>query len=178
MNVEIDKDFVKQEVLTIPGMREAIRENNFDKAFELCRSVKKRQQLAMSLYIAKVDFMPYITKIPDSLFRGFQNLDELTIPGNIKEIGDLAFFGTPVSKLEIAEGVEKIGDGAFAQTKLREVHLPQSVKELGQNSLGRAKVFCFLTQEQIARDNGGKGYNSTSNDIINVETNEVIKPKF
>ena len=172
MNTEIDKDYVKQEVLTIPGVREAIRNNDFEKAFELCKSVKKRQQLAMSLYSAKVDFLPYLTRIPDSLFRGFQNLNDITIPGNIKEIGDLAFFGTPLEKVEFQEGVEKIGDGAFAQTKVREVHLPETVKELGENSLGRAKVYCFLTT-----DNWSVYKKATVNEIINSATGELIKDK-
>lgn len=168
--MEIDKDYVKQEILTIPGMREAIRNQNFDEAFRLCRSTKKRQQLAMSLYLARVDFLKSLSEIPESLFRGFDSLTEIEIPGNIKSIGDLAFFGTNLEKVTFAEGLEKIGDGAFAQTKIKEVHLPKSIKELGSSSLGKAVVYCFLNTKAFN--------NCTVNEIINEETGELLKDKL
>ena len=117
-----------------------------------------------------------MTEIPDSLFRGADNINGIVIPGNIKVIGDLAFFNSSVSDVVFKEGIEVIGDGAFSQTNLREAHLPKSIKQIGPNALGRAKVFCFLTYEElISGDYSNGGF--TRNTITNEETSEVIKER-
>lgn len=172
--MELDKTFIKEEILTIPGIREAIRDHKFDEVFKLCKNTKKRQQLALSLYLARVEFLPYMTSIPESLFRGISEIKDVSIPGNIKEIGDLAFFNSGLENVEFGEGVEKIGSGAFAQTGIKEVHLPKSIKELGENCLGRAKVFCFITDVEAPAYSWG---NFTVNTVSNEETKEIIKER-
>ena len=47
--MELDKLFVKEQVLTIPGLREAMEANDYDKVFELCGTTRKRNMLARSL---------------------------------------------------------------------------------------------------------------------------------
>lgn len=174
--MELDKDFVKSEILTIPGVREGIRNNDYDKVFELCKSIKKKQQLAMSLYAAKINFLKYMTSIPESLFRGAENLSDITIPGNIKEIGDLAFFGSSLNEVNFEEGLEKIGAGAFSQTKIKQVNLPKSVNHLGQSALGKAEVYCFLTKDDLGKSEFSFG-DFTVNDIISSETGEVFNER-
>ena len=60
-------------------------------------------------------------------------LTELTIPGDIREIGVEAFAGlTELRKVILQDGVETIGDNAFLNcTKLEEVSVPASVTSLG-----------------------------------------------
>jgi len=174
--MELDKNYVKTEILTIPGLREKLRENKYDEVFDLCKSTAKKRQLAASLYFAKVDFLKYMTRIPDSLFREVENMTSITIPGNIKEIGDLAFFGTGLEEVKFEEGLEKIGNGAFSQTKIKEVHLPKSVKELGQSALGKAVVYCFLTSDKVMEPEFNFGQ-FTANDVINQETGELVKER-
>lgn len=172
--MELDKVFIKEEVLSIPGIREAIRDRNYDKVFELCKTTKKKQQLALSLYLSRVDFLPYMTSIPESLFRGFSDLKSISIPGNIKEIGDLAFFNSGLDEVDLGEGIEKIGDGAFSQTNIKEIHLPKSIKELGQSSLGKARVYCFInTFEDLNRSEYSYGH-FTVNKILNTETGKPL----
>ena len=60
--MEIDKDYVKQEILTIPGMREAIRNQNFDEAFRLCRSTKTdlwRENCAISATMLQLSIVAH-----------------------------------------------------------------------------------------------------------------------
>lgn len=180
IKMEVDKEFIKNEVLSIPGLRQAMRENNYDEVFRLCKSTKKINQLAAALYISKVDFLRHMTHIPESMFRGVDLITEITIPGNIKTIGDLAFLQTGLEKLTLEEGVEEIGDGAFAQTKIKEVYLPRSVKKIGRAALGRAEVYCYFSKEDLVGDNptvNPEGNTFTYGNVINQETGEVLKDK-
>lgn len=63
-------------------------------------------------------------------------LTELTIPGEIKEIGPDVFAGlTGLKKVILEDGVETIGDEAFYNcSKLEEVSVPASVTSLGINA--------------------------------------------
>lgn len=63
---------------------------------------------------------------------------ELTIPHNIKTIGDTAFAYHKIESLDIPEGVQAIGQDAFAQSNLRSIHLPSTLLEIGN----RAFAFC------------------------------------
>ena len=140
--MEFDIEFVKSKVMSIPGVRDAIRAGDYQKVFDLCGNSKKKFNLAQALYSSKIDFLPKLTEIPDDLFRESKLISgKLVIPGNIKKIGDMAFFGTDITELELNEGLEEIGQGAFAQTKIKEVHLPSTIKKVGTMSLGRANVY-------------------------------------
>ena len=63
-------------------------------------------------------------------------LTELTIPGEIKEIGPDVFAGlTGLKKVILEDGVETVGDEAFYScSKLEEVSVPASVTGLGINA--------------------------------------------
>lgn len=117
-----------------------------------------------------------MTEIPDSLFRGADNINGIVIPGNIKVIGDLAFFNSSVSDVVFKDGIEVIGDGAFSQTNLKEAHLPKSIKQIGQNALGRAKVFCFLTHDDLTLSDFAYAQ-FTKNTITNEETGEDLRER-
>ena len=178
--MELDKNYVKTDILTIPGIREAIRNNDFDEVFKLCGTTRKRMQLARALNASGVNFLNSMTEIPESLFRGYTGMYSIKIPSNIKKIGDFAFMGSGLQAVIIEDGVEEIGRGAFAQTALKEIHLPKSVKEMGELCCGKAKVYCFLTAEEYKNwrdahtDYWTNKNRISQNDVINEETGEVI----
>ena len=58
----------------------------------------------------------------------------VVLPKNLQRIGDYAFSGTGIRKIEIPEGVQSIGEFAFSQSQLVSVHLPNSVQNVGQGA--------------------------------------------
>ena len=168
------------EVLDISGMRLAIKENDFDKAFALCKNAQQRAILAMGLTGAGIDFLKHMTEIRPAMFRYASNIVDITIPGNIKKIGDFAFFGSSLQNVQLEDGVEVIGEAAFAQTDVREINLPASIKSLGEMSLGKAKAICDWPKEE----NFEKVYDASTNNIVTPTINvmmstsgEVIKER-
>lgn len=78
-----------------------------------------------------------VTKIGRKAFH-LHHLTELTIPGNVKEIGESAFEGTfkaiTLKKLVLEEGIETIGKNAFKEGYLESVQLPYSLKSLSPDA--------------------------------------------
>lgn len=54
-----------------------------------------------------------LTKIYNSTFKNCASLKNITIPANVNEIGDYAFYGTAVTSLNVPAKVTKIGKAAF-----------------------------------------------------------------
>ncbi|MCM1059120.1 MAG: leucine-rich repeat protein [Eubacterium sp.] len=54
------------------------------------------------------------------------NLQELSLPNSLKEIGDGAFWGTPIKKIIIPSNVTYIGDEAFGE--IGHMHTPQKIE--------------------------------------------------
>lgn len=166
------------EVLDISGMRLAIKNNDFDGAFGLCKNAQQRAVLAMGLTGAGIDFLKYMTEIRPAMFRYASNLVDIIIPGNIKKIGDFAFFGSSLQSVQLESGVEVIGDGAFAQTDVTEINLPSSIKSLGEMSLGKAKAICDWSKEETKEK--VTNYNDINVPTINMmlsSSGEVIKER-
>jgi len=60
------------------------------------------------------------------------NIESVTIPGSVIEIGENAFLRSELKSVKISEGVETIGEGAFSQcSSLKEVEIPDSVEMIG-----------------------------------------------
>ena len=79
-----------------------------------------------------------LNSIPDS-FLANNKLKKLTVPPNIKTIGDYAFANNVgnadeggLEKVILEEGVETIGEGAFYNSRLVSVTIPKSVKSIGK----------------------------------------------
>ena len=60
------------------------------------------------------------------------NIDKLTIPGNVKKIGIRAFNEIHLGCVIMEEGVEEIGDYAFAESYYTDIYIPESVKYIGE----------------------------------------------
>lgn len=66
-----------------------------------------------------------------------RNDEEYTVPGQVKEIGEEAFYGARLHSVTLSEGVETVGTNAFAMCeKLEAAYLPESMKLLKQGSFG------------------------------------------
>lgn len=99
-----------------------------------------------------------IKYLPDYLFKGFTNIESITIPDSVTDIGSYTFANTNLKSIIIPESVESIGDGCFENCKelenivingnvfligdnafsgcdkLREIYIADSVKDIGRTS--------------------------------------------
>ena len=53
---------------------------------------------------------------------------------NIKNIGDSAFKGLGITKLELSDGIENIGPSAFEKNQIKELVIPVTVKVIGDKA--------------------------------------------
>ena len=92
--------------------------------------------------------------IPDSVkdlgigaFLGCEELNSVTISGNVRTISDRAFFGcSSLQEIIIAEGVTSIGDDAFYNcNSLISIEIPAGVTEIGQDTFGGCENITSVT---------------------------------
>ena len=76
-----------------------------------------------------------MSRIASSMFSGCDNLHEIEIPGNIKEIEEFAFEKCEnLTYVHLNEGLRRIGKGAFYNcSRLRNLIIPSTVSEIGEN---------------------------------------------
>ena len=122
--------------------------------------------------ITSVKLPSTLKAIPYLGFYRCKNLDNVVIPGNVKDIGPNAFsWNESLTNLTIEEGVERIGEMAFFRcNNLNEVTIPKSVTQIDLQAFGWDYVndydvrnenlvinCCSGTAgEQYAKDNGFK----------------------
>ena len=76
------------------------------------------------------------------MFAGRTDLEEVVLPGSVREIGRGAFENcTSLTKVRFNCRLEKIGSGAFQNTALTTVKLPSSLKEICQERFTGVKPF-------------------------------------
>ncbi len=69
------------------------------------------------------------------LSAGWAAADTLTIPKDVKEIQEEAFFGdTNLDVVVLPDGIERIGDRAFADSSLQRIYLPASLTEISESA--------------------------------------------
>ena len=72
---------------------------------------------------------------------GTTYLTSITIPEQITEIGDYAFFGNPTLKtVNFHAGITRIGMGAFYETQLTRVNIPNPDCEIGNSCFSNSQV--------------------------------------
>ena len=77
-----------------------------------------------------------VTKLADGLFRGWDELRSVSIPGSVKEIGHYAFAQCRnLTSVTLQEGTETIGIHSFLEcSQLKEIVIPNSVMVLGSGA--------------------------------------------
>ena len=78
----------------------------------------------------------FVTSIGNSVFSFNRNLKSIVIPKEIREIGEGAFWGCPLSSLTFEENSQltKIGKQAFRDIKLSDIVIPKSVTYIGEEA--------------------------------------------
>lgn len=81
-----------------------------------------------------------MTEIPNGLFSGCTTISTIAIPDSVKIIGDEAFKGISISKIEFSENVEYIGSGAFTNCLyLRDVVFNSDSTEIYTDTVNKSK---------------------------------------
>ena len=136
--------------VTIPEGVKTIGEFAFDRCSNL-QSVtlpKSLREMALGVFtdckrLESITIPGSLKYIPAQCFCGCSGLTSVTIGKGVKAIGVHAFCECNIENLTIPEGVTEIGQGAFGDCrKLWEVIIPESVTEIG----GRAFQGCGKLQ--------------------------------
>lgn len=103
-------------------------------------------------YATKIVLPSTLEYIGNSAFAS-SVIEEIVIPGNVKEIGDDAFWGCDnLKKVIIEDGVEKIGSCLFCNCKkLETAVMPKSVKEWDTTC---AFMWCYSLQNVTLPEEG------------------------
>lgn len=89
------------------------------------------------LYEAGIDFLNYVSKIPDRAFIQCE-IKDIIIPNNIKIIGAYAFGASDFSYINIPESIHTIENGAFHSCQnLISIDLPDSITTIGDGAFSR-----------------------------------------
>ena len=79
----------------------------------------------------KVNAIPdYVKKIGNYAFFG-RKLTKIDLPGGLTEIGNYAFYNNRFTQITLPDGVEKIGSYAFYNNDFSQITLPENLKEIG-----------------------------------------------
>lgn len=65
---------------------------------------------------------------------------EVTLPQNLKSVGEGAFIGNEISSVELPKTLETIGNNSFAYNKLTQILIPESVKTIGLRAFAENPV--------------------------------------
>lgn len=91
-----------------------------------------------------------VTGIADHAFHGNHTIETLDVPGQIKSIGEEAFFGcSNLTEVTLEEGVESIGRRAFSSS-VEKVNIADSVYKMAE--------YAFENKEKVATDVNGLLY--------------------
>ncbi len=77
-----------------------------------------------------------VTKIASNAFFSQIDMESVTLPNTLREIGELAFiYCNYLSTVSLPEGLEVIGESAFDGCyRLEEIHIPSTVKVIGPSA--------------------------------------------
>lgn len=90
--------------------------------------------------IARVQVGEGITRVGNSSFSGCTQLEEVTLPASLEQIGESAFANSPeLVRVTLPEGVTELGAYAFSGcTGLTSVGLPAGLKSIGSQTFSNS----------------------------------------
>ncbi len=126
-------------------------------------------------------FLPKaITRIGKAAFYDADYLHgkDISISGNVKFIGDDAFYKVLFSSVTLNEGIDSIGSRAFYQSANSSYTLPSTLKYIGYGALGTkvnsCSVNCLATIPPEIQDGKTIVYHCISHDDRNDMSNDVL----
>lgn len=116
-----------------------------------------------------------VIKIEREAFCSCGNLEHVRLSPNLKKIGDKAFYGCQIKKIDIPKGLTTIGDEAFGGCpKLRYVKFPDTLVELqGFNECPKLEVVEVPSSVKVIKT--GAFYESAIKNLILHEGLEEIE---
>ena len=100
--------------------------------------------------IAKEIVIPDTVKvIEDRAFFSRYNLEKVTLPKNLTEIGDYAFFECNIKEIEIPNTITKWGKNVFSSCALEKVTIPTNIKEIPEGMFDA----CYKLKNIVIPDN-------------------------
>lgn len=96
----------------------------------------------------------------------YTGVKHITIPSNVKSIGNMAFYDNPLTTVDFRNGIEYIYDSAFLSCPdLKAVHIPSSIKYIGTYAFGYDYVIDY-TGIKMFLDNNGIKYGTLNEDNV------------
>ena len=66
--------------------------------------------------------------------------DTFVLPGTIREIGEVVFWGTRINRLILEEDITEIPYAAFANLSVKQVVLPRSLRAIGDSAFAQGSI--------------------------------------
>lgn len=90
----------------------------------------------------------------------------ITIPSNVKSIGNLAFYDNPLTEVKFGKGLQYVYDSAFLDCPdIKEFHIPSSIKYVGMFAFGYDYVIDYDSIKMFL-DNNGIKYGELNEDNV------------
>ncbi|WP_373888030.1 leucine-rich repeat domain-containing protein, partial [Metamycoplasma hominis] len=97
------------------------------------------------------------------------NIESITIPSSVKEIGWYAFYGCKnLKEVILNEGLERIGYDAFWNTHIESITIPSSVKEIEECA------FHFSNISSILINSNNKNFEIKDNFFIDKNNKKIL----
>lgn len=124
-------------------------------------------------FLSDVTLSKRLTNIDDVVFKETRKLKNISIPKNVKKIGNEAFKSSAISDIDFSDGLEEVGVGAFSDClNLGSVHLPDSVSMISPFAFSGAGIKNIQLPQSVSDI-----YPSTFADCGNLE-NVVVKSQI
>ena len=117
-----------------------------------------------------------ITEIPANAFNGCKSLWKISLPENIKTIGECAFYNcSSLSKINLPNGVTTIEDSAFnGCTTLSDVKFPNNLELIGSGAFSNCQSLSNIIIPNGVHTIGGNAFYACG-DNINVYIPNSVK---
>lgn len=104
------------------------------------------------MFLSEVKLSESIFAILDGCFENDGMLHHITVPDNVRKIGQYAFRDSGLMTIQLGSNVESIWYAAFANTHIKELHVPASVKHFADIGAFRLTDL-YLESDGIIPDN-------------------------
>lgn len=123
--------------------------------------------------IAKEIVIPDTVKvIEDRAFFSRYNLEKVTLPKNLTEIGDYAFFECNIKEIEIPNTITKWGKNVFSSCALEKVTIPTNIKEIPEGMFeGCYKLKNIVIPDNVEKINEGAFWNCRNLESVTIGKN-------